>query len=66
MRGNYNICEDDAGMRALSDAEDAGTAFDDLRKTYRKRREFTNTVLTVPEDQSDLKRILGQFKFNIA
>ena len=57
--------EDDANMRALLGTDDPGSGFDNLRKTYRKRREFTNTVLSVPQNEKELRRILEEFKFNI-
>lgn len=46
---NYNIYEDDSNVRNCAEQEDIGPCFDALRKSYRKRREFTNTVLAVSE-----------------
>lgn len=67
VRTVYNIEEDDRllrGILAEPDAERAGF-FDRLRKTYRVRREFHNTAVTVPAGRPALAQKLEGLGFNV-
>ncbi len=55
VRFNYDIFKDDAALREAVTNE-GGAGFDRLRKEYRKRREFTNTVLSLPAGNHALSR----------
>ncbi len=56
---SYDVCEDDLRMRAaladLVTAEAVGLAFDQLRKTYPVRREFS--FYSVPSEDENFKRL---------
>jgi erythronate-4-phosphate dehydrogenase len=63
----YNIEQDDAGLRAISNYklnEQAGY-FDMLRKTYPVRREFSNFTVHIREKEKHLKTILEGFRFKV-
>lgn len=67
VRAVYDIEEDDRllrGVLAEADTERGGT-FDRLRKTYRIRREFHNTVVSVPAGRPALARKLEGIGFNV-
>jgi len=67
VRAIYDIEEDDRllrGVLAEPDAERAGS-FDRLRKSYRVRREFHNTAVTVPAGRPALARKLEGIGFNV-
>jgi hypothetical protein len=56
---SYDVCEDDLRMRAalanLVTAEAVGLAFDQLRKTYPDRREFS--FYSVSSEDKNFKRL---------
>jgi erythronate-4-phosphate dehydrogenase len=63
----YNIEQDDAGLRAISNYklnEQAGY-FDMLRKTYPVRREFSNFTVHTSEKEKHLKIILEGLRFKV-
>ena len=65
---SYSIEEDDRLLRGLSGVAQArrGEFFDNLRKTYRTRREFHNTTVTVPARRPALSRKLEGIGFRVA
>jgi erythronate-4-phosphate dehydrogenase len=63
---NYDIMQDDAMLRQAVHSTDRGEEFDGLRKNYRKRREFTNSVLSLSDDSSQIyAEILRKLRFNV-
>lgn len=63
----YPLCEDDARMRQIAqEPEDGRRAyFDRLRKTYPRRREFSNTTLSLAQPNDQLTGILRDIGFRI-
>ncbi len=63
----YNIEKDDSEMRKMFGMDESlrSTHFDNLRKEYPLRREFTNYTILIKETDKQLKDILEAFRFNI-
>lgn len=63
----YPLLEDDARMRAIKEqpAEGRAAYFDMLRKTYPRRREFQNTVVTLAEAGAVLRGPLQGIGFRV-
>lgn len=63
----YNIGRDDKNLRKISEIEEdkRGKYFDNLRKTYLLRREFSNYSVQLNNNDDHLKKILKAFRFNI-
>lgn len=63
----YPLLEDDARMRAIKEqpAEDRAAYFDMLRKTYPRRREYQNTVVTLAEAGAVLRGPLQGIGFRV-
>jgi hypothetical protein len=59
--------EDDARMRAIKEqpADGRGAYFDMLRKTYPRRREFQNTVVTLAVPDAELITRLQEIGFRV-
>ena len=67
VRAIYNIEEDDQLLRGMlmEPPLERGAYFDHLRKTYRRRREFYNTTVTVPAGRTTLARKLKGIGFKV-
>ena len=67
VREVYSIEEDDRLLRGLVDMpeQERGPFFDNLRKTYRIRREFQNTTVTVPAGSPALAAKLDGIGFRV-
>jgi len=65
LNSAYNIEEDDRRMRNIIKLtrEDRGKYFDQLRKKYPLRREFSNYTVKLREDEFYLKNILETLRF---
>lgn len=63
----YNIEEDDRLIRdaAVRNEIERARNFDRLRKNYRIRREFNNTIVQLPEATSELKRTFSNLGFEV-
>jgi erythronate-4-phosphate dehydrogenase len=63
----YPLLEDDARMRAIKEqpADGRGAYFDMLRKTYPRRREFQNTVVTLAVPDAELITRLQEIGFRV-
>ena len=63
----YPLLEDDARMRAIKEqpAEGRAAYFDMLRKTYPRRREFQNTVVTLEKPNAGLVSQLQGIGFRL-
>jgi erythronate-4-phosphate dehydrogenase len=63
----YNIEKDDNNLRKLfeTDEEKRGKYFDNLRKTYPLRREFTNYTVNMNIKDLKLEKTLRAFRFNV-
>ncbi|MGE5430809.1 MAG: 4-phosphoerythronate dehydrogenase [Syntrophomonadaceae bacterium] len=63
----YNIKEDDRLMRRIPELlpEEKGFYFDELRKHYRLRREFSNYSVKLNPFNKALAEVLKTFRFNI-
>jgi len=68
VRAVYDIREDDAAFRALSNvpAEERAAFFDRLRKQYPVRREFSNTTVTLTPPNAEAAQALAGLGFRIA
>jgi len=64
----YGIMKDDAGLRAAITGSEAerGAAFDTLRKTYGRRREFRHTTVTLASPCPETLRMLRELGFRVA
>jgi erythronate-4-phosphate dehydrogenase len=66
LKLNYDIIQDDAMLRQAAHSSSRGEEFDGLRKNYRKRREFTNSVLSLSDDSDQAYTdILKKLKFTV-
>jgi erythronate-4-phosphate dehydrogenase len=63
----YNIERDDSNLRKLfaTEEDERGKYFDNLRKTYPLRREFTNYTIKMNARDSKLEEILKAFRFTV-
>ncbi|MBD3409085.1 MAG: DUF3410 domain-containing protein [Ignavibacteriales bacterium] len=48
----YDVLRDDRAMKAAADADDRGKAFDELRKAYPLRREFSNYAARTNDEET--------------
>ncbi|MEM8498825.1 MAG: 4-phosphoerythronate dehydrogenase [Pseudomonadota bacterium] len=63
----YDVREDDWRLRSALNDADIGHAFDLLRKTYPRRREFgVTTLLTDSSLPTESRRLLGDLGFTLA
>ena len=67
VREIYDIEADDARLRAAADlpAPERGARFDELRKTYPVRREFTNTRLVLSQPRQELADAFAGVGFQV-
>jgi len=67
LRTAYDIEEDDKRMRNLLKVkrEEMGNYFDQLRKEYPVRREFSNYIIILREGERHLKKILKSLRFKV-
>lgn len=67
LRTAYDIEEDDKRMRKMLKVkrEEREDYFDQLRKEYSVRREFSNYSVKLREGEQHLKKILGTFRFKL-
>jgi erythronate-4-phosphate dehydrogenase len=65
VRQVYDIHKDDAAMRDMlaADAADHGAFFDQLRKTYPRRREFFNTRAVLKPENEAMRAMLSGVGF---
>lgn len=61
----YAIKKDDYNLRKIFLEGDAGKYFDQLRRDYPLRREFSNYTVIVPKEKRRLNDILSAFKFKV-
>jgi len=68
VRAVYDIEEDDRALRqaALPDARARGAKFEELRRTYRERREFPNTTVSLNPPDGTLARKLQALGFRVS
>ncbi|RKZ00212.1 MAG: erythronate-4-phosphate dehydrogenase [Ignavibacteriae bacterium] len=67
LRTAYDIEEDDKEMRNMLKVkrEEMGNYFDQLRKGYPIRREFSNYTIKLRKDERHLKKILESLRFKV-
>jgi len=67
LRTAYDIEEDDKKMRNMLKVkrEERGDYFDQLRKEYPVRREFSNYIIKLREGERHLKKILESLRFKV-
>ncbi len=67
ISGIYDIEADDYKLRQINDLEagDRGRYFDQLRKNYPVRREFSNYTIRIDKELNEEIRILKALRFNI-
>ena len=63
----YDIDDDDALLREVLHFPEAvrGSAFDSLRKNYRRRREFNQTEVRLPTGERELGRLFERLQFRV-
>jgi len=61
----YDVRHDDAALRRLSKTSDLATSFDNLRKNYPQRREFSQVEIELPATKSILAAQLQGLGFKI-
>ncbi|GAB5414461.1 MAG: 4-phosphoerythronate dehydrogenase PdxB [Congregibacter sp.] len=66
MRHSYDIQIDDKAMRSIAEQSQPGTAFDQLRKNYRQRRELRGQRFTTPVITEALQRVADAFGVQIS
>ena len=67
ITAHYDVRSDAAALRRILeiDPESAGYYFDELRKNYPLRREFSATTVKLPEKRKNLAKILLQLGFTV-
>jgi erythronate-4-phosphate dehydrogenase len=61
----YSISEDDKSLRGIFSEENPGKYFDNLRKTYKLRREFPNYSVDIDPYNEELANIFRSFRFKV-
>jgi len=62
----YDVLTDDEDLRQIPSDERRGEYFNELRRNYRPRREFRNTVVEVAGGSHELRRTLAGLGFQVA
>ena len=65
VRSSHDVRDDDRDLRAAVGSPEPGPAFDALRKNYRKRREFSNTMVRILKPDARLAAILRALGFGV-